>query len=103
MSKRQILTDTPDGAVLRVHVQPRASRTESAGRYGDALKIRVSTPPIGGAANDELVRYLASALMMPRAAMCIGSGAGSRDKRILIRHMRGHAVMTRLTQKGVLE
>ncbi|MEP7153285.1 MAG: DUF167 domain-containing protein, partial [Nitrospira sp.] len=49
----------PGGVTISVHVQPRASRTESAGIHGDALKIRVAAPPADGAANDELCRFIA--------------------------------------------
>ena len=59
--------------VLAVHVQPRAPRTEVVGRYGDALKIRVHAPPVDGAANAELVRFLAERLGVPRSAVTIVS------------------------------
>ncbi|MCZ6858630.1 MAG: DUF167 family protein, partial [Gemmatimonadetes bacterium] len=41
------------------YVQPRASKTEVAGRHGDAIKIRVKAPPVDGAANEEVIRFLA--------------------------------------------
>lgn len=51
-----------DGAVLRVHVGPGARRPGLAGLHGNALRVRVSAPPEGGAANRELVRLLAGLL-----------------------------------------
>ena len=54
-----IVQDTKAGAVLSVHIQPKASTTECVGIYGDAIKIRVAAPPVDGAANDELIRFLA--------------------------------------------
>jgi len=56
-------------ARLTLHVQPRARRTEVAGLHGAALKIRLAAPPENGAANDELVRFLAEQLGC-RAARC---------------------------------
>ena len=58
-----IVQDTKDGAILTVHIQPRASTTECVGIHGDAIKIRVAAPPVDGAANDRLIRFLARRLI----------------------------------------
>ena len=63
-----------------MRVQPRASRTELAGRYGDALKIRLAAPPVDGAANEALVRFLAERLKVPRSSVALMAGAGARAK-----------------------
>ena len=60
-----IVQDTKDGVILTVHVQPKASTTECVGIHGDALKIRVAAPPVDGAANDELIRFVARQLSIP--------------------------------------
>ena len=75
-----IVQDTKTGAVLSVHIQPKASTTESVGIYGDAIKIRVVAPPADGAANDELIRFLARQLSIPSTSVRIHSGAGGRHK-----------------------
>ncbi|HEU4801389.1 MAG TPA: DUF167 domain-containing protein [Gemmatimonadales bacterium] len=78
--------DVGDGGVfLRVHVQPRASRSEVAGLHGDALKVRLRAPPVDGAANEELIRFLADALGLRRDAVTLVSGATSRAKRLFVR------------------
>lgn len=69
---------------LTVHIQPRAKRTEVVGWYGDAVKIRVSTPPVEGAANRELIRFVAAAAGLPRSAVQIVSGATGRRKRLTV-------------------
>ncbi len=70
-----------DGGVrVRVHVQPRASRSELAGAHGDALKVRLAAPPVDGAANDALTELLARQFGIPRRAVRIVSGHGSRTK-----------------------
>jgi uncharacterized protein (TIGR00251 family) len=61
-------------------VQPRASRTELAGQHGDALKVRVAAPPVDGAANDALVRFLADVLGVARSAVSIEAGGTGRAK-----------------------
>ncbi len=75
-----LLSADGTGVRLRVQVQPRASRTELAGQHGDALKVRVAAPPVDGAANEALVRFLAERLGVARAAVTVAAGGGSRSK-----------------------
>jgi uncharacterized protein (TIGR00251 family) len=96
----RIAQDTEDGAVLSVHVQPNASRTECAGLHGDALKIRIAAPPVDGAANDELTRFVAARCAVPRANVVIRSGAEGRRKRLLIKGVTAESAMARLTPAG---
>ena len=78
------VTPVPGGVRLRIRVQPRASRTEVAGPHGDELKIRLAAPPVDGAANDMLIRFLAGALEVPRAAVTIVGGLASRSKVVYV-------------------
>ena len=73
-----------DAVVLDLHVQPGAKRTEAAGRHGDRVKIRLAAPPVDGAANDELVRFVAEAFGVPKRNVEIVSGATSRQKRVRV-------------------
>lgn len=77
-----------DDVVLRVRVQPRASRDEIAGEYGDALKIRITAPPVDGAANAHLVHWLAEQFHVPKSHVSLESGETGRDKRLRIRSPR---------------
>jgi uncharacterized protein (TIGR00251 family) len=63
-----------------VHVVPRSRVTEIAGRYGDAIRIRLAAPPVDGAANDALVRFLAERLGVARGDIRIATGAAGRRK-----------------------
>ena len=76
--------DSPEGAVLTVHVQPKASKTEYAGLHGGALKFRVSAPPVKGAANEALCTYLAGLFSLSKKAVVVQSGHSSRRKRVLL-------------------
>ena len=78
------LEATPTGVRLRLRIQPRASRTEVAGRHGDLLRIRLAAPPVDGAANDELVRFLASVLGVPARAVEVTAGHASRQKTVTV-------------------
>jgi hypothetical protein len=65
---------------LTVHVQPRAAHSEVVGTHGTALKVRVHAPPVDGAANDAVIGLLSAQLGVPRGAVRIVAGAGSRAK-----------------------
>ncbi len=80
--------ETPDGLVFAVRVQPRASRNEVAGLQGDALKVRLTAPPVEGEANRALVAFLAEVCGVRRADVELLSGETSRDKRVRIRGLK---------------
>ncbi|MGP8247162.1 MAG: DUF167 domain-containing protein [Bryobacteraceae bacterium] len=71
-------------ARITVKVQPRARRSETAGRMGDAWKIRLAAPPVEGKANQECIRLLAELAGVPRAAVRIVRGETARTKLIEI-------------------
>ena len=68
-----------------VRVVPRASKTAAAGEHDGALRVRVAAPPVEGAANEELVRFLAKALGVPARDVEILSGHASKSKRVRVR------------------
>lgn len=74
-----------DGAVtFAVRVQPRASKSALAGEVEGALKIRLAAPPVDGAANEELIAFLAKLLAVPRRHVSILSGATAKYKIIRV-------------------
>ena len=79
-----VVTAVAGGVLLRLRIQPRASRSEIVGIQGDALKVRLSAPPVDGAANEALVRFLAELLEVPRSRVTIRSGLASRTKTVHI-------------------
>ena len=93
---RTAVQASKEGVLLRVHILPKASRTDCAGFYGDALKIRVAAPPVDGAANEELIRFLADRCSIPQAAITIQAGAHSRQKRVSVRGVTVERVLARL-------
>lgn len=96
-----IARDSKGGAVLTVHVQPKAAHTACVGIHGEALKIRIAASPVAGAANRELIRFLAEELSLPIAAVRIESGESSRYKRVRLQGITATHVMTRLMPRGV--
>jgi uncharacterized protein (TIGR00251 family) len=77
--------DAPPDVVVRLHVQPGAGRTAVVGRHGDALKVKVSSPPQDGRANAACVTLVAETFGVPEAQVELVSGAASRSKRVRVR------------------
>lgn len=74
-----------DGIVLTLHIQPRASKNEVCGIQDNALKVRLTSPPVEGAANKLCREFLAELFRVPKSAVEIVSGETSRHKRVRIK------------------
>jgi hypothetical protein len=74
----------PAGLAFRVHVQPRSSRNQVVGVHGDALKVKLTAPPVEGAANAACIAFLADALDLPKSALSIVAGLTGRRKTVAI-------------------
>lgn len=85
-----------EGAVVSVRVQPRARREAIAGVHGDALKVALAAPPVDGAANEALVKFLAGLCAVPPSSVRIVGGQTSRQKRVLFASLDAAAVGERL-------
>lgn len=84
------------GVRLRLRVQPRASRDEVSGIAGDAVRVRLMAPPVDGAANEALVRFLAGRLGVARAAVVLISGHAGRTKVVEVAGLSPEEVQRRL-------
>lgn len=91
-----IVRDSERGVLLTVHVQPNAVRTECVGVHGDAIKIRVAARPIQGAANEELIRFIADRCSLSRTQIQIQGGAETRRKRLCVRGVTAEVLVARL-------
>ncbi|HEY8563708.1 MAG TPA: DUF167 domain-containing protein [Pyrinomonadaceae bacterium] len=77
-----------DGAVtFGVRVVPRASRSEVVGEHDGALKVKISSPPVDGAANAELIKLLSKAFGVSKSEVEILSGQASKTKQIKITNL----------------
>lgn len=70
--------------ILKLHVQPGASRSEFAGKHGERIKVRLAAPAHDGKANEALIEFLANHYGVPRRHVRITSGLKSRQKRVQI-------------------
>jgi|SRR4051794_12701270 uncharacterized protein (TIGR00251 family) len=84
MQPHDIVEATIDGVIVAVHVLPRSGVTAVTGRHGDALRIRVTAPPVDGRATEAARRALADALRVSATAVELASGERSRLKRFRV-------------------
>jgi len=68
------------GVTLKIKVEPRSSRKGISGVVGDAIKIKVNAPPVGGAANEELIEVLSEEFGIKKTSIKILRGMSSRNK-----------------------
>jgi uncharacterized protein len=78
------LQEDPGGVVLHVKVLPRSSQNMVAGISGDVLKIKLTAPPVDGAANRMCIEFLSKQVGARKSDIKIISGENSRLKRVLI-------------------
>lgn len=79
------LAEHPGGTKVDVYVQPGAKRNQIQGERDGLLWVRVSAPPVEGRANQELLRFLADMLGLPRSRLELVRGESSRRKSVLVR------------------
>lgn len=85
-------------ATLRVRLQPRASKNEVLGWHEGVLRVRLTAPPVEGAANKALVDFIASCLGVKRGDVSITSGLKSREKTLEIAGWSAEELASRLAQ-----
>lgn len=68
------------GIILEVKVEPRSSKKEIAGTLGNALKVRLTAPPVGGAANEQLIELLSEHFGIRKNTIIILKGGTSKKK-----------------------
>ena len=86
----------PDGTLLSIRVQPRASRDEIVGWQGDTLRLRVSAPPVEGEANMAIRKLVARALGVAPTSVELVRGERSRDKVVRVAGLALADIRTRL-------
>ena len=86
------ITENADGVTFSVHVQPRSSRNGICGIHGDAIKLRLTSPPVEGEANRLCAEFLAKLLKVPKSAVTIIAGEKSRHKTIRVAGATAQAV-----------
>ncbi len=96
MSGKGRIEAVEESATVTVHVLPRASREEVAGLYGDAVRVRLTAPPLENRANEALVRFLAAALGVSRSRVEVAAGRRGRRKVVRVAGMSREDIFRRL-------
>jgi uncharacterized protein (TIGR00251 family) len=78
-------------------VIPRARTDAIAGTREGALLVRLTAPPVEGAANDALIAFLADRLRVPRRAVRIVGGGRGRQKRVAVSGVTAPQAIARLS------
>jgi len=81
---------------FKVRVQPRAARNQLAGLYEDAVKVRLTAPPVDGEANQALVDFLAKLFGVAKSQVELVSGHTGRNKLVKLQGVSGEAALAKL-------
>lgn len=78
------ISENPQGLRLRIFLQPKASRDQIVGLHDNELKIAITAPPVDGAANAHLLKYLSKLFKVPKSSIILEKGELQRHKQIFI-------------------
>lgn len=78
------ILENPQGIRLRIFLQPKASRDQIVGLHDNELKIAITAPPVDGAANAHLLKYLSKLFKVPKSSIALEKGELQRHKQIWI-------------------
>jgi uncharacterized protein (TIGR00251 family) len=98
MTMPSFLRIQPDGVLLSVKLQPRASANEIGEALGNELRIKVTAPPVDAAANEALLKVLAQQLHCPRNRVDIVRGHTSRHKTVKLYGLAAEDVLNKLSR-----
>ncbi len=76
------VSQTKNEFILKIKVEPRSSRAGVVGLYGDALKVKLTSPPVEGKANKELIEVLAKEFNVAKKDIEIIAGQSSKNKTV---------------------
>jgi uncharacterized protein (TIGR00251 family) len=83
---------------FEVHAKPRAKKSRLGGvRPDGSVEIALAAPPVDGAANEELVRFLAAALGVGKRSVEIVRGGSSQKKLVAVHGLDRATLLEALT------
>src|SRR5512143_4269418 len=91
-----LISESSGSVTFSVRVVPRSSRNQIVGVEGGALKIKLTAPPVEGAANAALIEFVAEWLGVRRGAVSIVSGDRARNKLVQVKGVTRESVLKKL-------
>lgn len=90
------MNETLNGIEVHIRAIPRASKNEIQGIYDGALKIRLTTPPVDGKANQALIKFLSKTLKISKSQIKLTHGDTSRRKTVRISGLNAAQLIGRI-------
>ena len=98
MTLPSFLKPNPAGVLLAIKLQPRSSKNEIGGTLGHELKVKITSAPVDGKANQAVLDFLSAELGCRRNALELVKGHTSRHKLILVRGLSAEEAAARLVR-----
>lgn len=84
---------------IKIYIQPNSKKSGYAGLYDGIPKLKITAPPVDGAANSEIIKIFSKLLNIPKSDIVISSGQASRIKILDINTDKSHEEITALLEK----
>lgn len=84
---------------IKIYIQPNSKKSGYAGLYDGIPKLKITAPPVDGAANSEIIKIFSKLLNIPKSDIIISSGQASRIKILDINTDKSHEEITALLEK----
>lgn len=84
---------------IKIYIQPNSKKSGYAGLYDGIPKLKITAPPVDGAANSEIIKIFSKLLNIPKSDIVISSGQASRLKILDINTDKSHEEITALLEK----
>ena len=89
--------DTEEGVIISLFVIAKASKSEIIGPYNNSLKVKIKAPPVDGEANEEIIRFFAKELGVPKRQLELIKGDRSKLKKLIVFNMKAAELMSKIS------
>ena len=96
MSNKNLNSHQDEKATLSIRIQPNASKNQVVGRFDEAIRIKITAPPVEDKANKECLKFLSDILRVPKTSISIIKGHKTRSKMIQVLGMSSDMCLQRL-------